>query len=126
MILDKQNLKLKKKSLNANMNPCLGYIIVSLACLMSAIGLVLAKTISKQVDKYLTLFYLGLAYIVCGGVYLTGSGELRIGTIHVWISFSSLILPPPPPHWKRFIHLAYSPVLPHIACICTVLLALAN
>ena len=95
MILDKQNLKLKKKSLNANMNPCLGYIIVSLACLMSAIGLVLAKTISKQVDKYLTLFYLGLAYIVCGGVYLTGSGELRIGTIQVCISFSSLIPPPP-------------------------------
>ena len=77
------------------MNPYLGYIIVSLACLMSAIGLVLAKTISKQVDKYLTLFYMGLAYIVCGGVYLTGSGELMIGTIQVCICFSSLILPPP-------------------------------
>ncbi|XP_023321330.1 solute carrier family 35 member G1-like [Eurytemora carolleeae] len=63
----------------------IGYIIVSLGCLMSAIGLVLAKTISKQVDKYLTLFYLGLAYILCGGVYLTGSGELRIGTIQDWI-----------------------------------------
>ena len=78
------------------MNQILGYIIVSLACLMSAIGLVLSKIISKQVDKYLTLCYLGVAYIVCGGVYLTGSGELRIGTLQACIMHKrSLILPPP-------------------------------
>ena len=52
---------------------------------MSAIGMVLTKKISQHVDKLLTLCYLGLAYMVCGGVYLTVSGEYSLGTMQDWV-----------------------------------------
>ena len=40
------------------------------ACLMSAMGIILTKLISKEVEKVIILFYLGLATATCGSIGL--------------------------------------------------------
>jgi len=52
----------------------IGYTLVSLACFMSAIGIVLTKKISKKIEKTVILFYLGLASAICGGIGLFSLG----------------------------------------------------
>jgi len=52
-----------------------GYILVSGACLMSAIGIVLTKKISKKLEKTVILFYLGVASSICGGIGLVSLGH---------------------------------------------------
>ena len=52
-----------------------GYSLVSLACLASAIGIVLTKLITKQVDKSVITFYLGVASCVCGLIGLFSAGS---------------------------------------------------
>jgi drug/metabolite transporter (DMT)-like permease len=49
--------------------------LVSLACLASAISLVLAKRITGQVEDSVITFYLGLASLLCGfiGLFSVGS-----------------------------------------------------
>ena len=56
-------------------NLFLGYTLVCLACLMSALGVVLTKKITKQVDKNVIMFYLGVGTIVCGFIGLFGFGK---------------------------------------------------
>eukprot|EP00088_Acartia_fossae_P008244 TRINITY_DN13925_c0_g1_i1.p1 TRINITY_DN13925_c0_g1~~TRINITY_DN13925_c0_g1_i1.p1 ORF type:complete len:486 (+),score=101.79 TRINITY_DN13925_c0_g1_i1:36-1493(+) len=53
----------------------LGYSLNCLACLMSALGLVLTKKIAKQVEKIVILFYLGVASVILGLVGLFTFGE---------------------------------------------------
>ena len=45
-----------------------------MACIMSALGIVLTKLISKQVEKLIILFYLGAATSICGllGLFFFG------------------------------------------------------
>lgn len=48
----------------------LGYSLVTLACLSSALGIVFTKKISQKVEKNVIVFYLGLASVVCGSIGL--------------------------------------------------------
>ena len=50
-------------------------MLVSLACLASAIGIVLTKRISGQVEDAVIAFYLGLASTLCGSVGLWTAGR---------------------------------------------------
>ena len=52
-----------------------GYTLVCLACLMSALGIVLTKKISKKVEKTVILTYLGFASTVCGAIGLVSLGQ---------------------------------------------------
>ena len=63
----------------------LGYSLVMSACLMSALGIVLTKLISRQVEKLVILFYLGVAAAVCGGVGLFMFGSPSIPDTRDWI-----------------------------------------
>jgi len=47
----------------------------TMACFMSALGIVLTKKISKKVEKTVILFYLGVAYVVCGSAGLFSAGN---------------------------------------------------
>ena len=53
----------------------LGYSLVSLACLASAIGIVLTKRISGHVADPVIAFYLGLASGLCGTAGLFTAGR---------------------------------------------------
>jgi drug/metabolite transporter (DMT)-like permease len=75
----------------------LGYSLVSLACLASAIGIVLTKRISDQVADPVIAFYLGLAAALCGTAGLFTAGK-----------------PSNPPPWEWF--LALGSVVLSICC----------
>ena len=62
----------------------IGYVLVCLACLMSALGLVLTKKISKKVEKTVILFYLGLASAICGAIGLFSVGTPSIPAAWEW------------------------------------------
>ena len=55
------------------------------ACLMSALGIVLTKLISKKVEKVVILLYLGLAAIICGSVGLTMFGQFSLANTRDWV-----------------------------------------
>ena len=72
--------------------------MVSLACLASAIGIVLTKKISKQTEETVITFYLGVASVVCGLIGLFSAGN-----------------PSNPPVWEWFLSLGrYCPQTPAI------------
>ena len=52
-----------------------GYSLVLSACVMSALGIVLTKLTSAQVEKLIILFYLGIAITVCGFIGLLSLGR---------------------------------------------------
>ena len=62
----------------------LGYIMVCLACFMSALGIVLTKKISKKVEKTVILFYLGIAYVICGSIGLFSVGVPSNPAVWEW------------------------------------------
>merc|ERR1719427_267912 len=53
----------------------IGYGLVLSACFMSALGIVLTKLISKEVEKLVILFWLGVASSVCGSLGLVMFGQ---------------------------------------------------
>ena len=55
------------------------------ACLMSALGIVLTKLISKQVEKVVILLYLGLAAIICGTIGLVTFGQPSLANTRDWV-----------------------------------------
>ncbi len=75
---------------------------MSLACLASAIGIVLTKKITGQTEESIITFYLGVASVICGLVGLFSLGSpgippawewfLAIGTSGVLISRSNIIV----------------------------------
>ena len=62
-----------------------GYALVVSACLMSAIGTVLTKLISKEVEKLVILFYLGLASTTCGTIGLFTFGTPSCPGYEEWL-----------------------------------------
>ncbi len=68
-----------------------GYVLVSLACLASAIGIVLTKKIAKQTEETVITFYLGVASVICGLIGLFCTGQ-----------------PSNPPLWEWFLSLGKS------------------
>jgi len=62
----------------------IGYVLVCLACLMSALGIVLTKKISKKVEKTVILFYLGLASAICGVIGLFSVGNPGVPPLWEW------------------------------------------
>jgi len=63
----------------------IGYSLVLCACGMSALGIVLTKLISKEVEKLIILFYLGLATATCGSVGLFVFGQPSLPGARDWI-----------------------------------------
>ena len=63
----------------------LGYSLVLSACLMSALGIVLTKLTSAQVEKLIILFYLGIAITVCGSIGLLSLGRPSNPPLCDWI-----------------------------------------
>ena len=63
----------------------LGYSLVLSACLMSALGAVLTKVISKGVEKVIILFYLGVATCCCGTIGLFTFGHPSIPGYEEWL-----------------------------------------
>jgi len=63
----------------------IGYTLALSACVMSALGVVLTKLVSKDVDKPVVLFYLGVASSSCGTIGLLTLGEPSVGSYHDWI-----------------------------------------
>ena len=61
-----------------------GYVLVCLACLMSALGIVLTKEISQMVEKTVILFYLGLSSAVCGAIGLFSVGTASMPAAWEW------------------------------------------
>ena len=59
-------------------------MLVCLACLMSALGIVLTKKISKKVEKTVILFYLGLASAICGVIGLFSVGNPGVPPLWEW------------------------------------------
>jgi hypothetical protein len=66
-------------------------VLVSLACLASAIGIVLTKKIAKQTEETVITFYLGVASVICGLIGLFSTGQ-----------------PSNPPIWEWFLSLGQS------------------
>ena len=62
-----------------------GYGLVLSACMMSALGIVLTKLISKKVEKLIILFYLGVASSLCGAIGLFTFGQPSIPAYNEWI-----------------------------------------
>jgi len=62
-----------------------GYSLVLSACGLSALGIVLTKLISKQVEKLIILFYLGLATTLCGSVGLFVFGHPSLPGARDWV-----------------------------------------
>ena len=52
---------------------------------MSALGTVLTKVISKEVEKVITLFYLGVATCCCGTIGLFTFGYPSIPDYEEWL-----------------------------------------
>ena len=63
----------------------LGYGLVLSACFMSALGIVLTKLISKEVEKLVILFWLGVASSVCGSLGLVMFGQPSLPGYHEWL-----------------------------------------
>jgi len=63
----------------------IGYTLSLSACVMSALGVVLNKLVSKDVDKPVILFYLGLACSSCGSIGLVTFGQPSVGSYHDWV-----------------------------------------
>jgi len=63
----------------------LGYSLVLSACVMSALGIVLTKFISKKVEKLIILFYLGVASSMCGAIGLFTFGHPSVPELDEWI-----------------------------------------
>ena len=64
----------------------LGYSLVLSACVMSALGIVLTKLTSAQVEKLIILFYLGIAITVCGFIGLLSLGRPSNPPLREWFS----------------------------------------
>jgi len=63
----------------------IGYSLVLSACLMSALGIVLTKFISKKVEKLIILFYLGVASSMCGSIGLFTFGHPSCPGLDEWV-----------------------------------------
>ena len=55
------------------------------ACLLSALGIVLTKLISKKVEKLIILFYLGVASCMCGTIGLFTFGQPSCPGYEEWL-----------------------------------------
>ncbi len=62
-----------------------GYSLVSLACLASAIGIVLTKRLSSHVQDPVIAFYLGLASCLCGTGGLLTAGHPSNPPLLEWL-----------------------------------------
>jgi drug/metabolite transporter (DMT)-like permease len=75
------------------MNSASGYVLVSLACLASAIGIVLTKKIAKQTEETVITFYLGVASVICGLIGLFSTGQPSNPPVWEWfLSLGQLFL----------------------------------